>query len=251
MKGSLLPFVVGMLVAFALGCGGSAPEAKSAEPQPESKAALGGPDAGGGGDKDAIPAKCKGAMIGDLIAALSSPDCQLPEGTPDPEDKELKDDLDVSVSAEQNAAPGSSAKVRVIFKNKTKKNLPLFFIDNPEPRFTIEVLNAKGAHADNPPGDEPSLPESVNDAPAEERRVARVVLAPSGSVSATLTWNVIKYKWATARAKGALPGRGYPRDPAGPLPKGKYFLRVTTPLVGIIDPDRLIVQPRTEVKVGG
>ncbi len=67
-----------------------------------------------------------------------------------------------------------------------------------------------------------------------------------------LKWNAVKYKWASKdRAKGALPGRGYPKDPAGPLAKGKYVLRVITPLTGVVEgSEHEVSQPKTPVEVG-
>jgi hypothetical protein len=62
----------------------------------------------------------------------------------------------------------------------------------------------------------------------------------------------VKFKWASKdKAKGAMPGRGYPREPAGPIGKGKYVLRVITPLVGVSQGvDHEVSQPRTQVEVG-
>jgi hypothetical protein len=40
-------------------------------------------------------------------------------------------------------------------------------------------------------------------------------------------------KWAPEKYRGTPPERGYPRAPAGPLPKGKYSVKVVTPLVGV------------------
>jgi hypothetical protein len=84
-----------------------------------------------------------------------------------------------------------------------------------------------------------------------EPKVARVTLAPLGTARLVLKWNAVKYKWASKeRAKGALPGRGYPRDPAGPLAKGTYVLRVITPLTGVFEGvDHEVSQPRVQVNV--
>ena len=62
----------------------------------------------------------------------------------------------------------------------------------------------------------------------------------------------MKYKWASKdKAKGALPGRGYPREPGGTLAKGKYVLKVITPLVGVNEgSDHELSQPKTPVEVG-
>jgi hypothetical protein len=77
-------------------------------------------------------------------------------------------------------------------------------------------------------------------------------LPQQGTAKLTLKWNAVTYKWASKdRAKGALPGRGYPKDPGGPLKKGKYILRVITPLTGVFEGvDHEVSQPRVEVNVG-
>jgi hypothetical protein len=92
----------------------------------------------------------------------------------------------------------------------------------------------------------------VANAPAVEPKVARVILATQGTARLTLKWNAITYKWASKdKAKGALPGEGYPKEPAGPLAKGKYVLRVITPLTGIFEgTDHEVSHPRTPVEVG-
>ena len=43
-----------------------------------------------------------------------------------------------------------------------------------------------------------------------------------------LSWDAVKMKWAPDKLKGTPPEKGYPRVPAGPLPKGKYALKVAS-----------------------
>ena len=83
-------------------------------------------------------------------------------------------------------------------------------------------------------------------------RRSAVGRATNGTAKLTLKWDAVKYKWASAdRAKGALPGHGYPKDPAGPLKKGAYILRVITPLTGVFEGvDHDVSQPRVQVTVG-
>jgi hypothetical protein len=91
----------------------------------------------------------------------------------------------------------------------------------------------------------------VANAPQPEQKIARVTIAQQGTARLTLKWDAVKYKWASKeRAKGALPGHGYPREPAGPLPKGSYVLRVTTPLTGIFEGvDHEVSQPRVQIMI--
>jgi hypothetical protein len=203
--------------------------------------------------KEAV--SCGGASIPDLIAIVAQTACEVPKVTPESlPQRDVKDALEIKASIDLPKVPaGSKANVTVTFKNKGKTELPLEFLVDPEPHFELELHTLKGARADNPPGAEPALPASVTDQASAERAVARVTLAPGGTAKFVLPWDAVKYKWASAdKAKGALPGQHYPRDVAGPLPKGKYALKVVMPLIGIAEgSDHEISQPRVPVEVGG
>jgi hypothetical protein len=270
-----LPFVLSALSAVS-GCGGKSREAESPENADETESSSDSKDSkeskeskdrgdskehhGSGGatvkddDEKGGAMKCGGFDVPDLVAVISQASCELPDGTPEPKEEELKDVLDVRVSADQHVTPGSKAnKVRVLYKNKGKSDLTLKFVVDPDPRFSFEVSTPKGARVDKPAGAEPSLPPGVGDAPAPEKKYAQITIAANGTAGVTLSWDAVKYKWASKeRARGAVPGRGYPRDPAGPLPKGKYVLRVVTPLVGVSEGvDHELSQPKTDIQVGG
>lgn len=228
----------------------SSSEGESASDTPEHKpakehATLKDDDKGG-------PMKCGGFDVPDLLAVLSQASCEVPNGNPEAEQaRDVKDLLDVTIKPESTrVAGGSQEKVRVTFHNKSKADLPLDFVVDPEPQFGFEVYTLKGNRADKPAGEEPSIPQA--NGPEPEKKIARVTLAPEGTAGVTLTWNAVKYKWASKdKAKGALPGHGYPRDPAGPLPKGKYILRAVTPLVGVFEGvDHEVSQPRVPIEVG-
>ncbi len=255
------------LVAALAACGAKTPNAES--PENDESASADAKDAKDKGDSKASPKsgpatvkdddssggpmKCGGFDVPDLLAVLSQPACELPDGTPEPQERDLKDSLEIQVSADQRVAPGSKAKVRLLYKNKSKNELTLQFVVDPDPRFSFEVYTPKGARVDKPAGAEPSLPSSVADAPAPEKKYAQITIAANGTAGVSLSWDAVKYKWASKeRARGAVPGRGYPRDPAGPLPKGKYVLHVVTPLVGVMEgTEHEVTQPATNVVVGG
>ena len=215
---------------------------KAAEGAPAESKALG--DSSGGpsappGDKAVVrddsekkeEVPCSGDAIPDLMASLSQASCEVASNSPAPDHAPTKDTLDVRVSADSRVAPGATTQVTIIFRNKGKTALPLDFTVDPDPHFAFEVYTAKGARVDKPAGAEPSLPAEAADNEATDAHTARVTLASNGTAKVSLPWQAVKYKWASKeRAKGALVGRGYPREPAGPLPKGKYVLRVITPL---------------------
>jgi hypothetical protein len=207
-------------------------------------------DEGEGGDKKAAP--CSGAELPDLLASLSQSSCEVTDPNAEGQQRDVKDTLEIRVALDPaKVQAGAAASVLLTLKNKGKTPLTLDFAVDPEPRFNFEVRSKKGTRIDQPPGAEPPLPPNVANATPEERKIARITLAPQGIAKAKLPWTAVKYKWASKeRAKGALPGHGYPRDPAGPLPKGKYVLRVVTPMVGVFEGvDHEITQPRTEIEI--
>jgi hypothetical protein len=203
------------------------------------------------GEKKAM--SCGGANIPDLAAVLAQASCEVANAKPDEPEKDVKDQLEIKVETDASkVAPGAAAKVTVTYHNKGKTVLPLDFVVDPEPHFEFEVYTLKGSRVDKPAGESPQLPPEVSNATYPEKTVARVTLAPNGTATVTESWTAVKYKWASKdKAKGSLPGRGYPREPAGPIGKGKYVLRVITPLVGISESvDHEITQPRTQVEIG-
>jgi hypothetical protein len=206
----------------------------------------------GGGDSDEKSQPCGGPAIADLAAVLAQSSCLVPNGNPDGKQEDLGEQLEVKASADRfHIEPGGNAKINVVFRNKGKADLSLDFVVDPEPRFDFELYTAKGKRADLPPGNEPSLPPEVANAPAVDKQVARITLPPQGTARVSLDWSAVKFKWASKeKAKGAVAGRGYPREPAGPLPKGKYELRVLTPLVNVFDgADHDMSQPKAQIEI--
>jgi hypothetical protein len=66
-----------------------------------------------------------------------------------------------------------------------------------------------------------------------------------------LGWDAVKTRWAPEKLKGTPPEKGYPRAPAGALPKGKYSLRVATPLTNVFEGvDHEVSHPRVDVVIG-
>jgi hypothetical protein len=228
------------------GDGGAADTPPAGDSTPTAAGALApGDDAA----KKATP--CSGLDIPDLASALSQTACEVDQPSTS-EQKDLKGILEVKVVPDSpRMAPGSTASVTVTFKNKGKGDLPLNFLVDPEPHFDFELYTLKGTRADAPPGEAPALPPEVSTAPVPEPKVARITLAPQGTARLTLKWNAVKYKWASKeRAKGALPGHGYPREASGPLPKGTYILRVITPLTNVFEGvDHEASQPRVQITV--
>lgn len=239
--------------------GGDTAAADQLPAKNDSTPASGGGSASGGGggsggddsgNKKSNP--CGGFEVPDLASVLGQVACEVQNPSTNAQN-DVKDKLEIKVVPDSpRIAPGSTANITVTFKNKSPKDLPLDFVVDPEPRFDFEVYTLKGTRVDKPRGSEPSLPPEVANAQVPEPKVARVTLATQGTATLKLQWTAVKYKWAGKdRAKGAIPGHGYPKEPAGPLPKGSYILRVITPLTGVFEGvDHDISQPRVQITVG-
>jgi len=147
--------------------------------------------------------------------------------------------------------PGSHADVLVSFINHTNANMPLYFTIDPMPRFEIEVYDKKSNRVDLPKNQPPPLPAGMAARVPGDPRTARVVLAPNGTARMPLGWDAVKTKWAPEKLKGTPPEKGYPRAPAGSLPKGKYSLKVATPLTFVFEGvDHEVSQPLVPVELG-
>jgi hypothetical protein len=119
------------------------------------------------------------------------------------------------------------------------------------PRFQIEVYSAKTAkRMDLPSPNPPKLPSGMAPREPGTPSTARVTLAANGTGTVQLGWDATKMKWAPEKLTGTPPEQGYPRVAAGPLPKGRYNIRVVTPLIGIFEGvDHEISAPRTVIDV--
>lgn len=213
------------------------------------------PGSGPVGDGGAAPEKkdeCVGFDIGNLEDMLLKVSCEEPSAKPDtiaPVD--LKGKLEVKVSASPTKSTGGGkVDLLVSFVNKTKEPLVLHFKLDPVPRFELEVYDAKSKRADMPTGATPPPPKGATQPPPSEAKSARITIAPNGSARARMPWEAVKMKWAPEKYRGTPPERGYPRAPAGPLAKGKYTVKVMTPLVGVSEGvDHEMTAPKVEIEI--
>jgi hypothetical protein len=252
----LAPVVVASCLAL-LSCGGGgkdSPPADNPKPVASGDTDNATPAASGDAVVDAGPTEadkraqtCSAFEI-DLMNALSQSACEVPNPKPDDKPRDLKNVLDVKVTASSpSVVGGGHVDLTVVFTNKGKDPLPLDFTVDPLPRFVIEVYDPKGHRADLPPGDAPAR----KDHPAAAIvSTARVLVVTNGTAKVTVGWDAKKVRWAPEKLKGTPPEQGYPRVPTGPLGKGKYTLRVVTPLVGVFEGSgREISAPKIEVAV--
>jgi hypothetical protein len=249
----LFPLAIG-------GCGGTKTPPKTADDEAPAEAssdskepASSTPAPGSGDDKagKGSASSCSGFEL-DLMAALNESACEVPNVKPDSNAANMKDSLAVTAFADSaRVPPGGHASILVTYTNKKDKPITLDFLIDPTPRFSVEAYNLKT----NKRVDLPATPEPKphpGDPPREttEPGVARVTLTANGKATVHVGWDAMKTRWAPEKLKGTPPEMGYPRVPAGNLPKGKYSLRIVTPLTNVFEGvDHEVSAPRTTIDV--
>jgi hypothetical protein len=185
-------------------------------------------------------AACTMTDVENLEDALRSCDVPMPKASDVPQ---VKDKLEVKVSAAApSTTPGGRLELVLVLRNKTDASLPLYFTGDPNPRFDVEAYDAKGRlRVDLPAGKFPGYPKGFKP-DAREAKAARITLEKNGTARVKVAWDAVKSRWAPDKAK-TWEGRGYPRTPAGPMPPGKYTLRVPVPLIGDLE------APKVEIEV--
>jgi hypothetical protein len=175
---------------------------------------------------------CAGSEIDPLDDALKQCDAPLPRAADLPSGMRDKLEVRVTPSASQ-IPPGGHVEVTVVIRNKSNDSVPLFFSGDPLPRFEVEAFDAKGKRVDLPPGKAPPWPKGVEPAKGEVK-AQKVMLDKGGVARVKVSWDAVKTKWAPDKAK-VWDARGFPRVPSGPLPAGKYTLRVVVPILNDLD----------------
>ncbi len=275
MKGQLLlPFALLLLAGSGgLGCGGKskppadptdpglegeAKEPSDAEPKKKDKAASKDKDKDAkdkdepkeGDEGKSKASLCTGFDL-DLLTALSHSACEVKDAkATDVKAVDMKNKLVVKLApSSSKVEPGGKLEVIVQFTNKGKEPLALDFLLDPSPRFQTEAYDAKQKRVDMPAGREPMVPSGLERGAATQG-VGRVTLVPQGTAHAKVVWDASKMRWAPEKLKGTPPEMGFPRVAAGPLGKGKYTLKVVTPLLNATEGiDHEISAPKLTVEV--
>lgn len=181
---------------------------------------------------------CSASELDNLEETLKACETSMPKAS---EVTSIRDKLEVKITTSSaSTTPGGRIEVQITLRNKTNDPLALYFTGDPTPRFDIEAVDAKGRRADLPPTKFPGYPKGMKPE-AREAKAAKVTLSKLGAARLKLTWDAVKTKWAPERAK-VWEGRGPPRVTAGPLPPGKYTLRVVLPLIGDVDVPKVPVE---------
>lgn len=205
-------------------------------------------DGGGGAKKD----ECVGFDVASLEDILSKAPCEVPNKKPDSIDPvDMKGKIEVKVDASPTtSAPGGKVDLVVSIANKTKDPITLMFRIDPTPRFDVEAADKKGKRVDMPAGTPPNPPSGMNPPPPADPKTAKLTIAPGGTARQRVTWEAVKTAWAPDKVRGWPVERGFPRKPAGPLAKGKYTIKVQTPLVGVQEGvEHEVSAPKVEIEV--
>jgi hypothetical protein len=197
---------------------------------------------------------CVGFAVSNLEEILTKQECEVPDKTPTTiENPDLKGKLEVKLTASPTkVAPGAKTDLQVTFTNKTKDNLTLFFRIDPVARFEVEAYDAKGkSRVDMPKGNPPPPPKGATPPPPADQKVAKFTLTANGSASVRVGWDAVRMTWAPEKVRGTASEKGYPRKPAGPLPKGKYQVKLVTPLIGVFEgAEHEMSAPKVDIEVG-
>lgn len=247
-----------LALALSLGCGGKDKPAENPDDHAtDEDAAVSLPPTAEGDDAGAPTTDtpkvnpCSAFDI-DLTTALMQAQCEVPNAKPGDKTQEIGSKVDIKVTASApSVAPGGKIELTVTFKNKSADPITLDFNLDPTPRFSTEAYDVKGkARVDKPAGNPPALPKGMAPREATTHSTARITLVPNGTAHAVVPWDAVRTKWAPEKLKGTPPEMGYPRSPNGPLPKGKYQVRVVTPLTQVFEGlDHEVSAPRIEITV--
>jgi hypothetical protein len=205
-----------------------------------------------GGDGGAKKDECIGFDVASLEDILSKAPCEVPNQRPDSiEQKDMKGKIEVKVDASPTStAPGGKVDLLVSIANKTKEPITLNFRIDPTPRFDVEVMDKKGKRVDMPAGTPPNPKSGESQPPPADPKTAKLTIAAGGTARQRVTWEAVKTAWAPEKVKGWPPEKGFPRKPAGPIAKGKYVIKVNTPLVGVQEgAEHEISAPKVEIEV--
>lgn len=245
------------MTALLVACGGGQTQDKPATPdnsanatdpaQSDTSADAGAPECD---NAQAKKDPCTGFEL-DLAASLMQAACEVPNPKSDDKSLDTKGKLEVSlVASSAQVSPGGHADLTLTLTNKSNAPIALSFTLDPTPRFPTETYDAKNKRVDMPAGNPPKLPSGVAPREATSHDTARITLVPNGTAKTTVPWDAVKMKWAPDKLRGTPPEMGYPRAPAGPLPKGTYTVRVAMPLVLVFEgTEREVSAPKTTIVV--
>jgi hypothetical protein len=249
---------LGLCLALFTACGGKKdaddPKKKHSHDGGDDESSESSDGDGGSAEGDAGPKKdeCVGFDVASLEDILSKAPCEVPNQNPDSiSPVDTKGVIVVKVEASPTTtAPGGKVDLVVSIANKTKEPKTLSFRIDPTPRFDVEVLDKKGKRVDLPAGTPPDPPKGHSPPPPAEAKTAKLTIAAGGTARQRVQWEAVKMTWAPEKVRGTPVERGFPRKPAGPLPKGTYTVKVQTPLVGVQEGgEHEISAPRVEIEV--
>lgn len=193
---------------------------------------------------------CQGLEL-DLAQALGQAACEV-QVDPNRKPVDMKGKLEVKVVPLMTTVPsGKRTDLVVTFTNKMPSSVDLDFTVDPLPRFTVEAYDAKSnKRVDMPAGNPPPPPKGAKRPDPAKPSTARVTIVANGTAKIVVPWEAVRTRWAPEKYAGTPPEMGYPRVPAGGLPKGKYRLKVVTPLTNVFEGvEHEVSAPKVDIAV--
>jgi hypothetical protein len=129
----------------------------------------------------------------------------------------------LEVSAARVAA-GGEVKLRAVFRNTTREVVVLPFVWHAGPMNPITVLDARGRPVEVE-GKRPAPGAAGGGMPGPPYPVC-LRLAAGGEATLDLLWRAVRWRYGEGHGPLGAPNQ----DVAGPLPKGRYQLRLVTML---------------------
>ncbi|MBX3233246.1 MAG: hypothetical protein KIT84_20855 [Labilithrix sp.] len=191
------------------------------------------------GSSGGVNTLCSGSEFEDLADALRSCEVPMPKAS---EVGSMRDKVEVKVTASTSTtSPGGRIDLQITLRNKSSSDpVTVYFTGDPYPRFDVEATDSRGRRADLPDKRWPGYPKGMKPE-ARETKASRVTLDKNGTAKVKISWDAVRTKWAPDKAR-SWEGRGYPRVPSGPLPKGKYSLKLILPIFGDVEVPKVPVE---------
>jgi hypothetical protein len=121
-------------------------------------------------------------------------------------------------------APGGEVKLRAVFRNSTRATVVLPFVWHAGPMNQITVIDANGRPVEVE-GTRPTLSAAGGGLPGPPYLVC-LQLAGGGEATLDHIWRAVRWRYGQGRGPMGAPIQ----EVAGPLPKGRYQLRLVTML---------------------
>lgn len=176
----------------------------------------------------------KGCPVNDteeIADWLKNDKCKIPASEAD-RTPGLNEKLEWKLTASTpEISAGGRVDLVLSVKNKSSETVSLVFtVDGPG--FFVQTFDAKGKRVGQPSG-KPKPPTGVT-VEDDGARTVKLVVGSGGTLKTKLYFDAVKLRWAPEKIEGSFTTSGtFPTVSAGPLPPGKYLVRIASSLNGV------------------